>query len=67
MADLPSPSTGTLVPEPPCYVLCNKASGLMSVWNRWMAFASILIYYHMHEQIVHTYTQGPIDRHINIY
>lgn len=67
MADIPSPSIVTLVPEPSCYVLCNNASGLMSVWNRWMAFASILISCHMHEQIVHTYTQGPIDRHINIY
>ena len=63
-------SLGTLVPERPWCVLCNKASSLLGfdtygfLLVLWVEFTHINTHTNMH-----TKTQGPVDwhTHINIY
>ena len=69
--DLQMPSVGTLVPEGPWCVLCNKTSSLPS-WHIMWLFAGTVIWYHTphtktHKDTQHTQGQVDVHAHISIY
>ena len=63
--DLNMSSLGTLVPETPWCVVCNKDSSLLRSDTMWF-FTGNLIWYHTHKHTVHS---GSVDWHslVNIY